>query len=60
MNSKYTNVSLPQDLIDEIDKIVASNTLGYQSRADFCKDAIRTAIKDIRKGQSPREKIDRD
>ena len=44
MNSKYINVSLPQDLINEVDKLVAKSPL-YQSRADFCKEAIRQHIK---------------
>lgn len=48
MNNKYTNVSLPQDLVDEIDKVVKESSLGYQSRADFCKDAIRTHIRNIK------------
>ena len=52
MHSKYTNVSFPDDLIDEVDKIVDNNTLGYQSRADFCKEALRTAIKEFRKGDN--------
>ena len=47
MNSKYTNVSLPQDLVDEIDKLVKDSPL-YQSRADFCKEAIREHIRKIK------------
>ena len=49
MNKRYTNVSLPQDLIDEVDKIIKESSLGYQSRADFCKEAIRTHIRNTLK-----------
>ncbi len=44
MNSKYTNVSFPQDMVNEVDKIINASPL-YQSRADFCKEAVREHIK---------------
>ena len=42
--SDYVCVSLPQSLIDEIDKVVG--TLGYTSRTEFIKDACRRYLED--------------
>jgi len=40
----YVSISLPQSLIDEIDKVVG--TLGYTSRTEFIKDACRRCLGD--------------
>jgi len=45
----YTNVSLPNTLIAEIDKIVSKKIKGYTSRAEYIKDAIRSMLKGLRK-----------
>ena len=44
--SAYTQVKIPTELIDEIDTIVNRGTLGYKSRAEFIKDAIRSKLID--------------
>ncbi len=48
MNSQYTNISLPKDLVDEIDKLIERSPL-YQSRAEFAKEAIRLHFKFVNK-----------
>ncbi len=45
MVSKYTNVALPEDLINEIDKVVKESGLGYTSRGEIVKEAVRTFLK---------------
>lgn len=40
----YTNVSLPDTLIKEIDKIISKKTLGYTSRSEYIKDAVRKML----------------
>lgn len=41
--SNYRSISLRQDFLKVIDKFVASDPR-YQSRADFCREAIREKI----------------
>ncbi|MDO8740521.1 MAG: ribbon-helix-helix domain-containing protein [Candidatus Woesearchaeota archaeon] len=49
MAKKYTNISFPDSLVKEIDLLVKRGVLGYQSRADFAKEAIRVFIRDLAK-----------
>ena len=45
---KYANVALPIDLIAQIDKIIKKEGLGYKSRGEIVKEAVRNLIKSIR------------
>ena len=47
MVSKYTNVALPEELINEIDKVVKESGLGYTSRGEIVKEAVRRFLKDL-------------
>jgi len=38
--TNYRSVSLRRDFLEEIDQFVEENSR-YQSRADFCREAIR-------------------
>jgi len=49
MVSRYTNISFPDSLIKEIDLLVKKEVLGYQSRADLAKEAVRVFIRDLAK-----------
>jgi metal-responsive CopG/Arc/MetJ family transcriptional regulator len=44
----YATVRIPRELADEIDKIIASGTLGYRTRAEMVNDAIRLRIEILR------------
>ncbi|MBD3354985.1 ribbon-helix-helix protein, CopG family [Candidatus Woesearchaeota archaeon] len=46
---RYTNVALPADLIAKIDKIIEKKGLGYKSRGEFTKEAVRNLLKEIKK-----------
>jgi len=50
-NQGQVNVSLPADLMAEIDRIRADTTLGYVSRADVVRDACRHFIKNHNEGE---------
>ena len=41
MTSDYMSVSIPKSIIERIDKVVESKGLGYKSRPEFIKDAVR-------------------
>jgi metal-responsive CopG/Arc/MetJ family transcriptional regulator len=41
---EYVTVRIPKQLADEIDEIIRSETLGYRTRAEMVKEAIRLRI----------------
>ncbi len=45
---KYTNVALPSDLIEQIDKVINKKGMGYKSRGELVKEAVRNLLKEIR------------
>ena len=48
MVTKYTNVGLPNDLIKAIDEVIKKSGLGYKSRGEFVKEAVRRSLKEIK------------
>jgi metal-responsive CopG/Arc/MetJ family transcriptional regulator len=45
---RFVSVSIPEELIREIDKILASRKGGYESRPEFIKEAIRKRLEEMR------------
>jgi len=45
----YTNVSIPNELADEIKKIVQSRKYGYSSISEFVKEAVRMHLLQVKK-----------
>jgi len=47
----YTNVSIPNELADEIKKIVQSRKYGYSSisESEFVKEAVRMHLLQVKK-----------
>ena len=46
----YRGISLPETMIEEIEKLLKQRPdLGYQSVAEFIKDAIRRRIEELKK-----------
>ncbi len=47
---KYSTISLPKELYDNIQEILLENPdMGYSSVADFCKEAIRLHVQEIKR-----------
>ncbi len=46
---RYVNIKVPEELADEVDKILADRRLGYRSRAEFVIEATRQRLIEIRK-----------
>ncbi len=42
----YVNLSIPETLMEEVDKVIIKKVKGYTSRAEFVKDAIRDKLKE--------------
>ncbi|MBI5398901.1 hypothetical protein HZB03_05545 [Candidatus Woesearchaeota archaeon] len=47
--NRYTNVALPTELTKKIDEIVKDSNLGYKTKAEFVKEAVRSSIREISK-----------
>jgi len=45
---RYTNIALPDDLVKKIDLLIKKKGLGYKSRGEFVKEAVRNSLKDIK------------
>ena len=46
---RYTNVALPDDLIEQIDGVIKKKGMGYKSRGELVKEAVRNLLKEIKK-----------
>ena len=53
VEDEYTTVRLPKVLMQEIDSILRQGLMGYKSRAEFIKEAIREKLKTIPKPMPP-------
>ena len=38
---KYTTIAIPNELIEEIDKVLERDYMGFKSKTEFIKQAIR-------------------
>jgi len=45
----YGGISLPEDLVAEIDEVIKMGYRGYTSRAEFVKEAVRKLLDEIKK-----------
>ncbi len=45
----YKNVALPNELTERIDKIIKSSRLGYKTRGEFVKEAVRNLLRVLSK-----------
>jgi len=43
----YTNVALPVDLVEQIDRVIKKKGMGYKSRGEFVKEATRNLLKSL-------------
>ena len=40
----YITIKLPEDLVKQIDNVLEQQNLGYASRAELVKDAVRSFL----------------
>ena len=45
--TEYTNISLPDSLMDDVRLIVEDDLYGYSSISEFVKDAVRRRLEEI-------------
>jgi len=44
----WKTIALPEELVQKIDKILASHKGGYESRPEFIKEAVRKRLEEIK------------
>jgi metal-responsive CopG/Arc/MetJ family transcriptional regulator len=45
--SDYKNIALPNDLVEHIDSVIKKSKMGYRTRGEFVKEAVRGLLKEI-------------
>ncbi len=46
---KWMTIQLPEGLIQQVDKAIATPGLGYTSRSEFIKESVRMRIAELQK-----------
>jgi len=57
MAKEHQGASLPKELLRRIDYIVKETDLGYTSRADFVKEAVRQKLDEVERKLLELEKL---
>jgi len=52
----WKTIQLPEDLLSVVDEIVGRPKLGYTSRSEFVKEAVRLRIEEIQRNLHERTK----
>lgn len=45
----YKNIALPNDLVERIDSVIKKSKMGYKTRGEFVKEAVRSLLKELSK-----------
>ena len=45
---KFVSVSIPTEIIEQIDRVIDSRKPGYESRPEFIKDAVRRRLEEMK------------
>jgi len=53
--TEYATVRLPKELVDQIDSFLKKQSLGYTSRAEIVKDALRSFLEKEVRSQTGRQ-----
>lgn len=41
---RYTNIALPDELAEQIEEVIRKTDMGYKSKSEFVKDAVRNLL----------------
>lgn len=50
--ANYITIKLPKDLVEQIDDVLEQQNLGYASRAELVKDAVRSFLAKMKQDKS--------
>ncbi len=48
---KYTNIPLPEELAKQIEKVIQEASMGYKTKTEFIKEAVREKLMEFAKFQ---------
>lgn len=49
MLKRYVNIPLPEELAKQIDKVIETAELGYKTKSEFIKEAVREKLIELSK-----------
>ncbi len=47
--NNYRNIALPDDLVERIDSVIKKSKMGYKTRGEFVKEAVRNQLRELSK-----------
>ena len=56
MPKRYTNIPLPEDLAMQIERVINTAELGYKTKSEFVKDAVRGKLIELGKFEGFKKK----
>ena len=54
---RYTNIPLPDELAEQIDGVIETAELGYKTKSEFVKDAVRERLIELGKFKTFKKKV---
>jgi len=52
MKRRYSNISIPHEVMERIDRHIADPSLGYSSRTQFILEAVRDKFREMEERDS--------
>ncbi len=56
MGKRYTNIPLPDELAEQIEKVIEIADFGYKTKSEFVKEAVRTKLIELSKFEGFKKK----
>lgn len=56
MRKRYTNIPLPDELAGQIEKVIETAELGYKTKSEFVKEAVREKLMELGKFEGFKKK----
>lgn len=53
---RYTNIPLPDELAEQIDGVIETAELGYKTKSEFVKEAVRERLIELGKFKTFKKK----
>lgn len=54
---RYTNIPLPEELAKEIERVMDTSGLGYKTKSEFVKEAVREKLVELNKFENSKRRL---
>ena len=54
---RYTNIPLPDELAEQVDGVIETAELGYKTKSEFVKEAVRERLIELGKFKTFKKKV---